>query len=85
VWAVAPPGETLSVHIENHRPDGGAKDFDATLNLRRSELTPASLRRATLRHPGAAVRTLGLIYGHAVGLKLRGAPHFRQPARRSPA
>ncbi len=80
VWAVGTPGETLSVHIENHRDGSGTKDFDATLTLRREELTPASLRAAVRRHPAAAVRTLGLIYGHAVALKLKGAPHFRPPA-----
>ncbi len=80
VWAVTAPGATLSVHIENHRDGVGTKDFDATLGLRREELTPASLRRAVRRHPGSAVRTLGLIYGHAIALKLKGAPHFSPPA-----
>ncbi len=77
VWALSTPGETLSVHIENRA--AGTRDFDATLSLRREELTPASLRRTVRRHPGGALRTLGLIYGHAVALKLRGAPHFPPP------
>lgn len=85
VWAVTAPGETLSVHIENHRDAQDSKDFDATLSLRREELTPAALRRAVRRHPAGAVRTLGLIYGHAVALKLRGAPHFRPPADPTPS
>jgi cyclopropane-fatty-acyl-phospholipid synthase len=84
VWAVTAPGETLSVHIENHRDAPGSKDFDATLKLHREELTPASLRRATARQPAAALRTLGLIYGHAVALKLKGAPHFAPPADPTP-
>ncbi|MEJ7787902.1 MAG: DUF1365 family protein [Solirubrobacteraceae bacterium] len=80
VWTVTTPAETLSVHIENHRDAVDTKDFDATLSLHREELTPASLRSAVRRHPAGAVRTLGLIYGHAVALKVRGAPHFPPPA-----
>ena len=72
------PGPTLSVHIENR--DAGRRAFDATLSLKRRELTRSSARRLTLRYPLATVRVLALIYGHAVGLKLRGArvhPHPR--------
>lgn len=79
VWAAATPGETLSVHIANHRADGEV-DFDATLSLRRRELTPAALRGAVARHPAGALRTLGLIYGHALALRARGAPRFARPA-----
>lgn len=78
VWAATAPGATLSVHISNRRHADGATDFDATLALHRRELTPQALRRAVAR-PGGAVRTLGLIYGHALALKLRGAQHFRPP------
>lgn len=72
-WA---PDERLTVHIESRRND--ARRFDATLSLRRSELTPQSAARLTRRYPLASVRVLALIYGHALGLKLAGArvyPH----------
>jgi uncharacterized protein len=70
------PGPTLSVHIDSCRED--ATTFDATLRLERRELTRGSLAAATVRYPFATLRMLGLIYGHAVGLKLAGAsvhPH----------
>jgi len=70
------PGRTLSVHIGSHRT--GTTVFDATLSLRRRELTRASLARTTARYPFASVRVLALIYAHALGLKLAGArvhPH----------
>jgi hypothetical protein len=70
------PGPTLSVHIESHRNEEAV--FDATLSLERRQLTPASARVHSLRHPLATARVLALIYGHAVGLKLAGArvhPH----------
>ena len=59
------PGETLSVHIASHRE--GRLAFDATLNLRRR---PFSRRRLA----GASLRTLALIYAHAIALKLKGVP-----------
>jgi uncharacterized protein len=71
------PGDTLSVHIDSRRDEHTA--FDATLSLRRRELTPAAVRRLSVRFPLATVRTLALIYGHAVGLKLAGARVHRHP------
>jgi DUF1365 family protein len=79
VWRLAAPGATLSVHIEN-RDAGGALAFDATLAMRRAELTPASARALSVRYPLASVRVLALIYGHALGLKLAGVPVHPRPA-----
>lgn len=58
--SVAPPGPTLSVHIESRESDD--KAFDATLKLHRRPL------KASL----GALRTLPLIYGHAVVLRTKG-------------
>jgi DUF1365 family protein len=71
------PGRTLSVHIGSSR--AGTTVFDATLSLRRRELTKASLARATARYPFATVRVLALIYAHALGLKLAGVPVHPHP------
>ena len=71
------PGERLAVHIESRR--GGEVEFDATLALRRRELTSRSAARLTVRYPFANVRVLALIYGHAVGLKLAGAAVHGHP------
>ena len=38
-------------------------------------------RRTLARHPAATLRTLALIYGHAVALKLKGVPVQPHPAR----
>ena len=78
-WRVAEPGETLSVHIENH--EGGEKAFDATLALERSELTRASLAREAARYPAATLRILALIYAHAVAIRLSGIRTRPHPAR----
>jgi uncharacterized protein len=74
------PGEQLAIHIESRR--SGERTFDATLALRRRELTRRSVASVIGRYPFANVRVLALIYGHAIGLKLAGAPVHRHPARR---
>ena len=71
------PACTLSVHIASNR--GVATVFDATLALRRRELTRVSMAGITVRYPLATVRVLALIYAHALGLKLAGAPVHRHP------
>ncbi|MEA2458529.1 MAG: uncharacterized protein QOC95_1501 [Thermoleophilaceae bacterium] len=78
-WRVANPADTLSVHIESRR--GGQVAFDATLSMRRRELSRRSLAGITARYPAATARVLALIYAHAVRLKLKGAsvhPHPRE-------
>jgi DUF1365 family protein len=76
------PGPTLSVHIESHRD--GAAVFDATLALRRRELTRRAVARMTARHPLATARVLALIYGHALSLKLHGAHVHPRPGTARP-
>jgi uncharacterized protein len=72
-WRATEPGETLSVHIES--TEDGRRAFDATLSLRRRPLSLGGLARRP------ALRTLALIYGHAVALKLRGVPVQPHPAQ----
>jgi len=74
----AVPGPALSVHIENeHR---GAIVFDATLSLRRRELTHRTAARMTVTRPLPGARVLALIYGHALALRLKGARIHPHPA-----
>jgi uncharacterized protein len=81
-WRLTMPGETLSVQIASSRE--GRPVFDATLSMRRRELTSSSLARMSARYPAAALRTLALIYGQAVRLKLRGASTYPHPRRCPP-
>jgi hypothetical protein len=77
---VAPaPTQRLSVTIESHRDQ--QREFVAALALERVELTPAAVRRVSVRYPLATLRTLALIYGHAVGLRLAGVRPFPHPQR----
>jgi hypothetical protein len=76
-WHLTPPAQTLSLHIASHR--GGELAFDATLALRRRELTRASLAGVTARYPLATLRVLALIYAHGLALKLKGVPLHPHP------
>jgi uncharacterized protein len=77
-WRLSEPGERLSVHIES--TDGaGERAFDATLALRRREITADSLRGALVRYPALTLRLTARIYAHALRLRLRGASYHAHP------
>jgi len=78
-WRVTTPGEELVVHIGSSR--AGNPAFDATLSLRRHELSPALMRRVLLRYPAMTARVSALIYWQALRLKLKGAPYHAHPDR----
>ncbi len=80
-WTILPPAERLVVHMANHR--GGTRVFDATLDLRRRPLTPATLRAALLGHPAQTWRVLFWIYLHAALLAAKRAPFHPHPERPS--
>jgi DUF1365 family protein len=73
------PGPTLSVHIENRRAD--ALEFDATLALRRRELSRRTLAATLLRYPVPTLRVLALIYANAARLALRRVPIHPHPSQ----
>jgi DUF1365 family protein len=77
-WRLSEPGERLSVHIESTRDDG-ARAFDATLALRRREITRGSLRGALVRYPALTLALTARIYAHALRLRLRGARYHPHP------
>jgi uncharacterized protein len=67
-WRMTAPAQTLSVHISSSHE--GKLAFDATLSLRRRELTSASL----IMLAATTLRTLASIYAQAARLKLKGVP-----------
>jgi len=79
-WRATEPTEQLGVHIESLRPDGELV-FDATLALRRREMSRWQLARALTRYPLLSIRILARIYSHALSLKLRGARYFPHPGK----
>lgn len=79
-WKVTEPGNQLLVHIDE-RDDSGAQIFDATLSLKRHEITPGRLTLLLARFPASSLRVVALIYFNALKLKLKGVPYFRHPER----
>lgn len=77
------PGASLSVHIES-RPAGDGRDFDATLSLRRRELSGATLNRMLARYPAMSLQVVAKIYAQTLRLKLKGARYFPHPEGRRP-
>jgi DUF1365 family protein len=75
-WRLSRPGDRVLVHIENEK--NGAKIFDATLRLRREEISAASLARILIRFPFITAKVLLAIYYEAWRLwrkKIPVAPH----------
>jgi DUF1365 family protein len=86
------PGESIAVHIES-RPRESAKThpqdafsrtrrsptFDATLNLRRRELSRGTLARMLARYPAMSLQVVAKIYAQSLRLKLKGARYHPHP------
>ncbi|HEV2974494.1 MAG TPA: DUF1365 domain-containing protein [Solirubrobacteraceae bacterium] len=79
-WRLSAPGETLSVQIDSTHADG-ERVFDATLALRRRELSARELRRALVRYPLLTLRLTARIYTHALRQRARGAHWHAHPRR----
>ncbi len=80
-WRFREPGDELNVHMIDY--EKGARLFDASLALRRTEITPGSLTRVLLQYPLMTVKVVTLIYWQALQLKRKGAPVFTHPKKRS--
>lgn len=74
------PGDRLAVHIES-RPRAGelGKSFDATLSLRRRELSRPLMSRLLARYPAMSLQVVAKIYAQSLRLKLKGARYFPHP------
>jgi DUF1365 family protein len=79
------PGGNLVVQIESRPGDGGAgKAFDATLSMRRRELSGPLLAGMLARYPAMSLQTVAKIYAQTLRLKLKGARYFPHPDGRRP-
>ena len=81
-WRFSAPSDGLHVHMENWR-DGHAV-FDATLNLRREEISSASLARALIHFPLLTTQVTALIHWQALKLWMKRTPFYTHPKRPAP-
>jgi hypothetical protein len=80
-WRVSAPSTRLEIQIDSHR--AGALAFDATLCLRRRELTRRTVAATTARYPFATLRVLSLIYMQALALRRKGVPVHPHPTAKA--
>jgi DUF1365 family protein len=74
------PGERLAVHIESRPREGEeGKTFDATLSLRRRELSRRTLAGLLARYPAMSLQVVAKIYAQSLRLKLKGARYHPHP------
>ncbi|HEX5989106.1 MAG TPA: DUF1365 domain-containing protein [Solirubrobacterales bacterium] len=73
------PGDRLVAHIESRPRSGDGRTFDATLSLRRRELSRGTLTRLLARYPAMSLQTVAKIYAQSLRLKLKGARYHPHP------
>jgi DUF1365 family protein len=70
--------------LSRPRRDDAPKTFDATLNLRRRELSRGTLAGLLARYPAMSLQTVAKIYAQSLRLKLKGAKYYPHPEGRCP-
>lgn len=79
-WRFREPGQSLNVHMINLQDD--TKLFDATLTLKRREISGRALTRVLLAYPLMTAKVTTMIYLQALRLWSKGAPFYVHPAKR---
>jgi DUF1365 family protein len=77
------PGDRLVLRLA--ASEGGTTVFDATLSLRRREISRGALGRLLWRYPLLTMRVSAGIYGQALRLRAKGVPFHPHPAGGEPA
>jgi len=80
-WRFNEPGPNLRVHMRNRGGDG--KLFDATLSMRREEISSRTMAGVLVRYPWMTARVVMGIYWQALRLWAKRAPYFEHPQRRA--
>jgi DUF1365 family protein len=78
-----PDAETAKTRTQpgflRSRQTGAPKTFDATLNLRRRELSGCTLAGMLARYPAMSLQVVAKIYAQSLRLKLKGASYHPHP------
>jgi DUF1365 family protein len=79
-WRFREPGKTLMVHMQSF--EVGQKFFDATLTLRRREISRVLLHRVLVAYPAMTLKVITLIHWQALRLWLKKVPFYVHPRKR---
>jgi uncharacterized protein len=82
VWRGNTPAQNIAVHMANYRASNCVTD--ATLKLRRREITRGKLMSVLLRYPLMTLKVAAGIYWQALRLWIKGAPIYAHGAARLP-
>lgn len=80
-WRFRLPGDRLGVHMIDYQ--GKNKIFDASLSLRRREITPAALTNVLIKYPLLTGKVVAMIYWQALRLVIKKVPFFPHPKKRN--
>jgi hypothetical protein len=80
-WRFREPGQTLTVHMQSF--DQGQKFFDATLTLRRQEISRSLLNRVLVQYPPMTMKVITMIHWQAFRLWLKKVPFYVHPSKRA--
>jgi DUF1365 family protein len=76
-WRFLIPGKDLSVFMVNER--NGERVFNASMQMRRREISGASLARVLAVYPFMTMKIIGAIYWQALRLWLKRCPYYQHP------
>jgi len=82
-WRFRLPDDSIRVHMIDY--EKGEKLFDASLALRRREITRRTLTRVLIRYPVMTGKVVTMIYWQALRLILKRTPFFTHPKKREPS
>lgn len=79
-WRFREPGSELHIHMNSYNKED--KLFDATLTLRRQEISRGSLHKMLFTFPFLTVKVITMIYWQALRLTLKRIPLYPHPRGR---
>lgn len=79
-WCFTDPGQRLSVYMANS--SDGERLFDASISLKRTEITSGALARVLMAFPFMTVKVIAAIYWEALRLWIKRCPVYPHPKKR---
>jgi DUF1365 family protein len=79
-WCFTTPAQKLTIYMANQHK--GKRVFDASLTLKRTEISSGSLARVLVSYPFMTAKVMAAIHWEALKLWLKGCPVHEHPDKR---